>query len=224
MEFAGNCYDLYQPEVGSAQPDCDSEIVTIPCPVCSFKNNFWGKMDPAGFVIEHYGRQCQGYKEHADGLREICGYRFRAKFCDQCGADNDIAARQCQQCNHVLVDPDKKLRDALKLKDALIMNCIDLKLQAGKNKFAKAQLKVTYIGDDGGEINEVWPLHSKTQKRDFLNRFIRPHLIDRHRPFTESCPTKVIKNAHRLRAPKVIIARKKGRFWVVRDKLFELSE
>lgn len=67
MEFAGNCYDLYQPEVGDAKPDSDSEIVTIPCPACSFKNNFLGKLDPAGFVIEHYGRQCQGYSENESG-------------------------------------------------------------------------------------------------------------------------------------------------------------
>lgn len=223
MEFAGNCYDLYQPEVGSEKPNSDSEIVTIPCPACSFNNNFWGKIDPAGFVIEHYGRQCQGYTEHQDGDREICGYRFRVKFCDLCGADNDIAARQCQQCEHVLVDPDKKLSDALKLKDALIMKCTELRLQAGKNKFDQAQLKVTYVGEQSEEINEVWPLWTKLQKNDFLNKFIRPHLIDRHRPFIDTAPTKIVKNQHRLRPPQIVIARKKGRFWVVRDKLFELS-
>lgn len=223
MEFAGNCYDLYQPEIGSEKPDSKSEIVTIPCPICSFNNNFWGKIDPAGFVIEHYGRQCQGYKELQDGQREICGYRFRVKFCELCGADNDIAARQCHQCEHVLVDPDKKLRDALKLKDALIMKCTAIRLQAGKNKFDKPQLKVTYIGEQGEEIHDFWPLYNKTQKTQFLNKFIRPHLIDRHNPFNETAPTKVVNNAHRLRAPKIVIARKKGRFWLIRDKLFELS-
>ncbi len=83
-----------------------------------FNNNFWGKLDSNGFLIEHYGRRCQGFFEDDDGEREICGYRFRAKFCSECGADNDIAARRCHQCDHALVDPDKKLRDALKLKDA----------------------------------------------------------------------------------------------------------
>lgn len=224
MEFAGNCYDLYQAEVGSPKPDSDSEIVTIPCPACHFNNNFWGKLSPAGFVIEHYGRQCQGYREHENGQREICGYRFRAKFCELCGADNDIAARRCQQCDHVLVDPDKKLREALKLKDALIMKCVDLRLQAGKNKFDKAQLKVTYIGEQGSEINEIWPLATKTHKSDFLKKFIMPHLLDRHRPFTHSAPTKVVNNQHRLRPPEIVIARKKGRFWVVRDKLFDIDK
>lgn len=223
MEFAGNCYDLYQPEVGEARPDSDSEIVTIPCPACRFNNNFWGKLDPAGFVLEHYGRQCQGYSEDEQGQRHICGYRFRAKFCDMCGADNDIAARRCRECDHVLVDPDKKLREALQLKDALIMKCVTLRLQATKNKFAKPQLKVTYIGEQGAEIHEFWPLATPSHKRDFLRKFIAPHLLDRHRPFTETAPTKIVNNEHRLRKPDIVIARKNGRFWVIRDKLFDLE-
>ncbi len=224
MEFAGNCYDLYQPEVGEAKPDSDSEIVTIPCPACGFNNNFWGKVDVAGFVIEHYGRQCQGYAEDAQGVRELCGYRFRAKICEMCGSDNDIAARCCRQCEHILVDPDKKLREALQLKDAMIMKCVDMQLQPGKNRFGKGQLKVTYISDEGVQLHEFWQLASKAQKTAFLKKFISLHLIDRHRPFTESAPTKVANNAHRLRPPEVIIARKSGRFWVIRDKLFDLDQ
>ena len=42
LDYAGNSYDLYQPEVGDAKPDSDSEIITIPCPACGFNNNFWG--------------------------------------------------------------------------------------------------------------------------------------------------------------------------------------
>jgi len=223
MEFAGNNYDLFQPEVGDPKPDSDSEIVTIPCPVCHFNNNFWGKLDPAGFVIEHYGRQCQGYTENDQGERIHCGYRFRAKFCEQCGADNDIAARRCHQCDAVMVDPDKKLREAMQLKDAMIMNCTEMQLEAGKNKFDKPQLKVTYSDGQGNRISEVWPLSGKRQKDDFLKHFITPHLIDRHRPFEETAPTKVIRYEHRLRHPEIVIANKVGRFWKVRDKLFDLA-
>jgi len=231
MEFAGNCYDLYQPEVGQAAPESGSEIVTIPCPACQFNNNFWGKLDPAGFVIEHYGRKCQGYTlkitEDDEGNkfeeRVHCDYRFRAKFCEQCGMDNDIAARVCGHCEVILVDPDKKLREALKLKDAMIIRCEDMQLSASKNKHGKNQLKVTYVGS-GGQINEVWQLTTAKQKAQFLQRFIQPHLIDRFRPFTESSVTKVINNAHRLQPPDIVIANKVGRFWQVRDKLFSLKE
>ena len=224
MEFTGNCYDLYQPEVGEPKPDSDSEIVTIPCPVCHFNNNFWGKIDPAGFVIEHYGRQCQGYSEDEQGERALCGYRFRAKICEMCGCDNDIAARRCHQCAHQLVDPDKKLREALQLKDAMILKCVAMQLHPGKNKFGKAQLKVTYSSDTGVELHEFWQLSTKMQKTEFLNKFISVHLLDRHRPFTETAPTKVLKNEHRLRPPQIIIAHKNGRFWRIRDKLFDLEQ
>lgn len=225
LEYAGNCYDLYQPEVGDPKPNSDSEVIMVPCPACGFNNSFWGKLDPAGFLIEHYGRRCQGYFEDDDtGEREECGYRFRAKYCEECGADNDIAARRCHQCDAVMVDPDKKLRDALKLKDAMIMKCHDLRLEAGKNKFGKPQLKVIYIGDKGSEISEVWPLSTKGQKDEFTRKFVKPHLADRHRPFTDTAPSKVANNAHRFRPPEIVIARKSGRFWAIRDKLFDLDQ
>ena len=223
MEFAGNCYDLYQPELGDPKPNSESEMVTIPCPACLFNNNFWAKVDPAGFVIEHYGRQCQGYKLLEDGSRDICGYRFRAKICELCGEANDIAARRCNGCDHVLVDPDKKLRDAMNLKDAMILKCIDMQLEATKNRFDKPQLTVTYLGENKAEIKQIWQLSSKAQKRDFLQKFIQPHLIDRHREFIDSAPTKVIRNQHRLRHPEIVVAFKDGRFWRVRDKLFDLD-
>ncbi len=221
LDYAGNCYDLYQPEVGDPKPDSNSEIVTIPCPACGFNNNFWGKLDSNGFLLEHFGRRCQGYFEDDEQVREECGYRFRAKYCNECGADNDIAARICHQCDAILVDPDKKLKEALKLKDARIIECCDLIISAGKNKFDKPQLKVTYIGFDESEIHEVWQMATKKQKLAFQERFVRPHLADRHRPFDETSASKIATHQHRFRPPTFVIARKQGRFWTIRDKIFE---
>ncbi|MBL4831315.1 MAG: DEAD/DEAH box helicase [Aliivibrio sp.] len=221
LDYAGNCYDLYQPEIGDPKPDSNSEIVTIPCPACGFNNNFWGKLDNNGFLLEHFGRRCQGYFEDDEQVREECGYRFRAKYCNECGADNDIAARICHQCDATLVDPDKKLKEALKLKDARIIECRDLILTAGKNKFDKPQIKVTYLGSDESEIHEVWQMATKKQKLEFQQRFVRPHLADRHRPFDETSVSKIEKHQHRFRPPTFVIARKQGRFWTIRDKIFE---
>ena len=221
LDYAGNCYDLYQPEVGDPKPDSNSEIITIPCPACGFNNNFWGKLDSNGFLLEHFGRRCQGYFEDDEGTREECGYRFRAKYCNECGADNDIAARICHECDAILVDPDKKLKEALKLKDARILNCIDVTLTAGKNQFDKPQIKVTYSGDDDSELHEVWQLGTKKQKQLFLNNFVRPHLVDRHRPFEETTAIKIANSQHRFRPPSFVIARKQGKFWSIRDKIFE---
>ncbi|EIY7831627.1 DEAD/DEAH box helicase [Vibrio parahaemolyticus] len=227
LDYAGNSYDLYQPEVGDPKPDSTSEIITIPCPACGFNNNFWGKLDSNGFLLEHYGRRCQGYFEDEDtGEREHCGYRFRAKYCGECGADNDIAARICHECDATLVDPDKKLKEALNLKDALIFECTEMDLSVFKSNDGKSQLKVTYSGEPyQGEghalVHEFWSLNTKKQKQTFKDQFVRPHLADKHRPFEEASPTRVVANQHRFRLPQFVIARKSGRFWKLRDKIFE---
>ncbi|WP_199481677.1 DEAD/DEAH box helicase [Vibrio owensii] len=227
LDYAGNSYDLYQPEVGDPKPDSTSEIITIPCPACGFNNNFWGKLDSNGFLLEHFGRRCQGYFEDDEtGEREHCGYRFRAKYCGECGADNDIAARICHECDATLVDPDKKLKEALNLKDVLIFKCTEMDLSVFKSSDGKSQLKVTYSGETyQGEgnalVHEFWSLNTKKQKQTFKNQFVRPHLADKHRPFEEASPTKVVANQHRFRLPQFVIARKSGRFWKLRDKIFE---
>ncbi|TOL38948.1 DEAD/DEAH box helicase [Vibrio parahaemolyticus] len=227
LDYAGNSYDLYQPEVGDPKPDSTSEIITIPCPACGFNNNFWGKLDSNGFLLEHFGRRCQGYFEDEDtGEREHCGYRFRAKYCGECGADNDIAARICHECDATLVDPDKKLKEALNLKDALIFECTEMDLSVFKSNDGKSQLKVTYSGEPyQGEghalVHEFWSLNTKKQKQTFKDQFVRPHLADKHRPFEEASPTRVVANQHRFRLPRFVIARKSGRFWKLRDKIFE---
>ncbi|HHK8499302.1 DEAD/DEAH box helicase [Vibrio parahaemolyticus] len=227
LDYAGNSYDLYQPEVGDPKPDSTSEIITIPCPACGFNNNFWGKLDSNGFLLEHFGRRCQGYFEDEDtGERKHCGYRFRAKYCGECGADNDIAARICHECDATLVDPDKKLKEALNLKDALIFECTEMDLSVFKSNDGKSQLKVTYSGEPyQGEghalVHEFWSLNTKKQKQTFKDQFVRPHLADKHRPFEEASPTRVVANQHRFRLPQFVIARKSGRFWKLRDKIFE---
>ncbi|EHK2872738.1 DEAD/DEAH box helicase [Vibrio parahaemolyticus] len=227
LDYAGNSYDLYQPEVGDPKPDSTSEIITIPCPACGFNNNFWGKLDSNGFLLEHFGRRCQGYFEDEDtGEREHCGYRFRAKYCSECGADNDIAARICHECDATLVDPDKKLKEALNLKDALIFECTEMDLSVFKSNDGKSQLKVTYSGEPyQGEghalVHEFWSLNTKKQKQTFKDQFVRPHLADKHRPFEDASPTRVVANQHRFRLPQFVIARKSGRFWKLRDKIFE---
>ncbi|WP_172562276.1 DEAD/DEAH box helicase [Vibrio furnissii] len=226
LDYAGNTYDLYQPEVGDPKPDSDSEIITIPCPACGFNNNFWGKLDSNGFLIEHYGRRCKGYfTDEETGEREHCGYRFRAKYCGECGADNDIAARICHECDATLVDPDKKLKEALNLKDALVFECLEMDLSVLKDDKGKSQLKVTYRGDNNAQVHEFWSLTTAKQKATFKERFVRPHLADKHRPFEEASPSKVVNNQHRFRPPQFVIARKSGRFWKMRDKIFadELS-
>lgn len=221
LDYAGNSYDLYQPEVGDPKPDSDSEIITIPCPACGFNNNFWGKLDSNGFLLEHFGRRCQGYFTDEDtGEREHCGYRFRAKYCGECGADNDIAARICHECDATLVDPDKKLKEALDLKDALVFECLNMSLSVHKDQAGKSSLKVTYQGENQAQVHEFWSLNTQKQKQTFAKQFVRPHLADKHKPYNALTAKQASDNQHRFRPPQFVIARKSGRFWSLRDKVF----
>lgn len=100
-----------------------------------------------------------------------------------------------------------------------------MNLQVYKNQDGKSQLKVTYSGESNDEqsaalVHEFWTLTTKKQKQRFAEQFVRPHLADRHRPFEHSTPTQVANNQHRFRLPLFIIARKSGRFWKIRDKIF----
>lgn len=62
-------------------------------------------METGKHIPAHLGRRC---KEVADGER--CDYRWSSRECDECGADNDIAARQCWVCAYELIDPNRKLK------------------------------------------------------------------------------------------------------------------
>lgn len=80
LDYAGNNFNLFAPEVGEPRPHAGTEPVQVPCPACGFANTFWGKTDEEGKVVEHYGRRCQGLFEDDEGHREECDYRFRAKI------------------------------------------------------------------------------------------------------------------------------------------------
>ena len=67
------------------------------------------------------------------GRRRQCEFRFRFKVCDECGAENDIAARRCHGCEKLLVDADDKLKEALMLKDAKVLRVSGMQLEATTN-------------------------------------------------------------------------------------------
>lgn len=223
LDYAGNLYDLYSPEIGSPAPVSDAEQVTIPCPLCQFRNTFWGKVDSNGHVIEHYGRRCQGFSLDNNQQPVACGYRFVCKFCPECGAEQDIAARQCQTCQTVLVDPDKKLKEAMALKDALVFYPTQMQLERFNKDHKAASLKITYRDELGNQLHEYYAFTTAKQKNRVTQVVLAPHVIDRHRPFTASNLTELLAQQHRLQPPAAVIARKEGRFWKLREKLFQLK-
>ncbi|MFG6176530.1 DEAD/DEAH box helicase [Halomonas sp. THAF12] len=228
LDYAGNPWDLYAPEVGSPRPAGDTEPVQVECPQCGHANLFWGRRD-GEIVIEHFGRRCQGLveqglvEEEGVGKPQQCTFRFRFKVCDQCGAENDIAARRCHGCEVLLVDADDKLREALKLRDARVLRVSGMQLEATVNGRGLPRLKVVYHDEDGATLAEWFALETPAQRGAFAAVFLRDHLRAPGTRWLPTTPEEVIREQRRLRAPDFVIGRKVGRHWQVRRKLFDYT-
>lgn len=223
IDYTGNNVNLYHPEVGEKKPNSDSEPVQVLCPGCGFANIFWGKTDGAGQVTEHYGRRCHGLLEWDDedesAAPEQCDYRFRFKECPHCGSENDIAARNCHQCKKAIIDPDDQLRDALKLKDAMVIRCAGITLNAHDSNNA-SKLKVTYHAEDGEELSESFDF-SKPAQRSVFNKLFGRRLASGQAPQEFSTLAEVMEVQTLLPAPDFVIARKKKHYWQVQERIFD---
>ena len=166
IDYAGNNFNLFYPEVGQPKPESDSVPVMVNCPQCDFANTFWGKTDDEGHLIEHYGRRCWGMHEDDQGVEVQCDYRFKFKECGHCGAENDIAARVCVRCHEALIDPDDQLKAALKLKDAKVIRCAGMTFSGESSK-----LKITYHDEEGVELSERFDFDKPAQRAVFNRLF-----------------------------------------------------
>lgn len=165
IDYAGNGYNLFSPEIGERKPNANSEMVRVTCPECSFQNDFWGIVDDEGHVVEHYGRRCHAFLE-STGAR--CNYRFRFKECPHCTGENDIAARACAHCKKALIDPDDLLKDALRLKDAKVLRVSGTEFLVVGNR-----LTITYHDEDGAHLKEHFDFDQKAQRAAFNRVFSR---------------------------------------------------
>ena len=219
IDYAGNGYDIFYPEVGSKKPDSESEPVQVLCPGCGFANMFWGKTDNDGKVIEHFGRRCQGMLEN-DDLSQQCDFRFRFKQCDSCGAENDIAARKCHECGCAIVDPDDKLKAALNLKDALVLRCSGMQFEA----ISEFKIKITYFDEDGASCDEVYNFENSGSTYYFNQAFGKRLLAGQEPTYFKSLSQAMDKQAF-FRAPDFVIARKMNKknrgAWRIVEKLFD---
>ncbi|AXT30839.1 DEAD/DEAH box helicase [Pseudoalteromonas tunicata] len=217
IDYAGNGFDLFYPEVGAKKPSTDSEPVQVLCPGCGFANTFWGKTDEQGKVIEHFGRRCQGLLlDDETAQSQQCDYRFRFKECDSCGAENDIAARVCHACQALLVDPDDKLRAALNLKDALVLRCSGMTIEP----FGSEKVKITYFDEDGASCDEVFNLAVKAACYIFNQQFGKRVALGKI-PSTFANVAEVLAAKALLAHPDFVIARKAKYGWKIADKIFD---
>ena len=222
LDYTGQGHDLFSPEIGEDKPNEESVIVEVDCPKCGLINNFWGLVDPEGFVIEHYGRKCKGaFEDPATGIVKECGYRFRFKRCDKCGEENDIAARVCTSCQNMLIDNDKKLKDAMSLKDAHVMRVDSMQYNKTQDKKGNPRLEIHYYDADANVLKEYFYLDSTESKRAFFFNFIRMHNRLPGTKIEIQTIDDVLENKEKFRTPMYVIARKQDYYWNIREKIFE---
>ncbi|WP_159820921.1 DEAD/DEAH box helicase [Colwellia sp. 20A7] len=242
IDYTGNDFDLYQPEVGEKKPNSKSQPVQVVCPSCEFPNIFWGICDDDGYLVEHYGRRCQGLvyapaeeqEQQEQPEQQIsesqCDYRFVFKECPHCGGENDIAARTCLQCFEVLVDPDDMLKKALQLKDSKIIRCAGLNLTRVNGKVSDKgadKLKIIYHDEEGTELNESFDFARPNQVKAF-NAIFAKRLsaklnvqLGSTESFEVTTLDQALKLANLLPCPDFVIARKQKYYWRIKDRLFD---
>lgn len=221
LDYTGQGHNLFSPEVGDIPPDKESVPVEVPCPECGHNNLFWGKVDDEGEVVEHFGRKCKGAHEDPVTLQiEACGFRFRFKICEDCGAENDIAARVCNGCDATLVDPDKKLQEAMKLTNAHVLRVDFMEFMKTTDRKGRERLEIRYYDYDGQFLAEFYFLNGKSSQLAFYHNFVRPHLKYPGRVYDSLDINRAILLKDHFRTPKFVIARKVERYWKIREKVF----
>jgi DNA repair protein RadD len=222
LDYTGQAHDLFSPDIDEGKPTSDSVLVDVLCPACGIKNRFWGLVNAEGQIEEHFGRKCQGAWEDP-GTHQLvhCEYRFRFKRCDRCGEENDIAARTCRPCQHMLVDTDKKLKEAMSLKDAHVMRVDSMAIEKTLDKSGQERLEVRYFDADANVLKEYFYLNSEESCRAFYFNFTRMHNRLPEKNLDIRNADQALRHRLSFRQPIFVIARKQKHFWNIREKIFE---
>ncbi|WP_229833572.1 DEAD/DEAH box helicase [Alishewanella longhuensis] len=214
IDYAANGYDLYFPEIGQPKPNSKAVPVQVPCPLCGFANIFWGLTDSDGDIIEHYGRRCQGLQ--ADQHSQ-CDFRFRSRSCPDCGAENDIAARSCHNCQSVLVDPDKRLREVLNQQHHHLFRCQSMQLSDDNG-----DVKVSYYDIDGNPFYRWFKVQTPQQCRALYAAFIKPHSKAPGIPIPPfNNASELVALAAYFRPPELILLKKQKQGWQHLESFFD---
>lgn len=221
LDYTGVPHDIFSPQISDHKPVEEAVPVEIGCPMCKHVNDFWGIKDDEGEVVEHFGRKCRGAIEDPNGNEIIpCGFRYRYKSCEQCGEENDIAAKSCSRCAHVLVDNDTKLQEAMALKDAHVMRPDTMTFEKKLDQNGLERLEVRYYDLDAQHLSEIFYLNNPTDSKVFYYNFVRMHSRLPEKRLDIASVDEAIRLQKQFRLPMFIIARKQKHFWKIREKIF----
>lgn len=143
---------------------------TIQCPRCETENSKFARRcigrDSAGMRCDFFwkSRVCEDQKDPATGRVKVMG----------CGAENDIAARECRCCGATLIDPNDRL-SGKHYTDADLKPVIGFNMIPCKND----GVLVVYKLPDGEEAKEFFSPFSSNQvaKRIWRSTFVANHAL-----------------------------------------------
>ena len=221
LDYTGVPHDIFTPDIHGDKPSKDSVAVKVTCPMCEHENDFWGLKDEDGDLVEHYGKKCHGAIQDPDSLEIVpCGFRYRFKNCDKCGAENDFNAKYCSTCKQILIDDSQRLQDARADKNAHVMRPDTMTFEKKVDKKGQERLEVKYFDLDGQHLSEVFFFNGADDAKVFYYNFIRMHVrLPGEKVFLSSAEHAVQLRKY-FRLPMFIIARKQKNFWKIREKIF----
>ncbi len=221
LDYTGMGHDIYAPEVSDKRPAKDTVPVRVPCPVCDFENDFWGRMDDEGNILEHFGRKCRGATQDPVTMEiKPCGYRFRLKLCHVCGSENDITARECEKCHAVLIDADAKLKQARLSKNFHVLTPDQITFEERKDKTGASFLEIRYYDFNAEYVSEAHFLSNSSSLKKFNINFLRSHLRRPELSTEFQTVQDVIRYQKLFRLPAFVIARKQEKYWRITEKIF----
>ncbi len=221
LDYTGVPHDIYSPQIHERRPREDAVVVQVECPECQHDNNFWGVINAQGVVVEHFGHKCSGVAENpSNGELVPCGFRYRSKGCERCGAENDLDASRCHGCNAIFIDDEAKLRQALAFKDAHVMQPDSMTFERKVDKQGKERLEIRYYDLNAQSLSEVYFFESPQDAKVFHYNFSRMHNRLPERKLKIECIDDALRDQQLFRLPLYIIARKQERYWKIREKLF----
>jgi DNA repair protein RadD len=221
LDYTGVPHDIFSPQIHERKPYSDAVAVKVCCPRCEHENDFWGRADEKGKVVEHFGTECRGAIEDPESGELVpCGFKYRFKVCERCSVENRIDAESCAACGAHFVDEQAKIREAMSAKDAHVMKPDSMTLERRVDKKGNERLEVRYYDLNAQHLSEVFFFTHPQDAKVFYYNFLRMHLKRPELDLRIESIDAAVAAKEQFRLPIFIIARKQERYWKIREKIF----
>jgi DNA repair protein RadD len=127
---------------------------------------------------------------------------------------------RCAECNAIFVDDEAKLRQALSLKNAHVMQPDSMTLEKKTDKKGQERLEIRYYDLNGNSLSEVYFFQSSNDSKVFYYNFTRMHNKLPEKRIEVTTIEDAISSQRLFRMPLFVIARKQEKYWRIREKVF----